>query len=173
MKRMKLLVVVALALTIFLPGMALAYIQGWSGWTFTTEVDTVEGFIVLPINYSFAGTGFDFATTNSGWSNSLINSQYAFASGPATIQLNGFTVNFTGNFPASTTYMDWYAYSGGNGGTIVGAWRQQVGYNAWADIKGTTARDDPRHNMVPLPPSVLLMGSGLLRLAGYMRRKKS
>jgi hypothetical protein len=171
----KVIMLLALALVICLPGMASALTQGWT-WDFTLDplpnsVDTLEGFIVLPSSATFATPGFDMSAY-SGWTNFLVNPQYAFATGPGhTNFASQFNTNFTDTVPAGT-YMDWYAYSGGINGTVVEEWRQLVG-SPTDFVAITIPRDDPSHNLVPLPPTALLLGSGLLGLVGLRRFRKS
>ena len=172
----RLMVILALGAVLCLPGVAMALTENWASWDFTTDptpnqVDTLLLFIELPSTATFAGTGFNMLPANTGWSNSLKNSQYAYASGPATNYLNAFSTNFTGTVPAGT-YVDWYAYSGGINGTLVEEYRQTVG-DQYSFVAITTPRDDPSHNLVPLPPSVLLLGSGLLGLGLLRLRRKT
>jgi hypothetical protein len=166
-------VMLALAAVISLPGMARAdYIQSWvengiyQGATQTW--DKMEIFLISPGNWT--GTGLSgFSAT--GWSSELINSKYALATGSL------YNPTVSGNFYYTTSSTDrtnpytWDMFLW-NGDTIVGVQRSiytPSGGWVYADLTANPPSENRAH--APLPPSVLLLGSGLLGLVLLCRRK--
>lgn len=176
-----LLVVLALAGVVCLPGMASAdYVQNWVenglyGTPATYQTwDTTEAFLLSP--GTWIGTGLTI-NSGAGWTASLINPTYALATG------NLFDSSTQGNFYFTTRAtdltgpfsFDWVLSRGGaitEGGTIVGV------YNlTWTPGGGWTGLEfDPasppseNRSPVPLPPTAMLLGSGLVGLV-LLRRK--
>jgi hypothetical protein len=172
---LKFTVMLALAAVICLPGMAAAdYVQSWveNGiYQGTLQTwDTAEAFLLSPGTWT--GTGLTI-TSPTGWTATLINPTYALATGPA----------YSGNFYFTTSAtdltgpfsFDWVLSNGGtiaNGGTIVGV--QSSIYTpggGWAYTELTKNPPSENRAHAPLPPTLLLLGSGLVGL-GLLRRRK-
>jgi hypothetical protein len=198
MKRIKLLMVAALALVICLPGMAGAtnlVVNGgfengdFSGWTATIAPD-------LPTPQSF------FAWTGAAHSGSY--GAFIGAYGPADPDILTQAITTVANVKYNLSFwlQDDYgangtgnpfevSWNGGNLLTLSGV--QPVGWVHYTftglvgtagtsditfkgrEVPGGWFLDDVSVNAVPLPPSALLMGTGLLGLVGlgWRRRKES
>jgi len=178
----KLFILLSLGAVICLPGMASAdYIQNWTenglyGTPATYQTwDTAEAFLLSP--GTWIGTGLTI-NSGTGWTATLINPTYALATG------NPFISRTQGNFFFTTSAtdltgpfsFDWVLSSGGTitkGGTIVGVQRSiytpGVGWS-YADVTANPPLENRSH--APLPPTALLLGTGLLGLLGLRRKSK-
>jgi hypothetical protein len=194
MKRMRMLVVVALALAICLPGMALADTTlsaalgyGWempkSGdpslapyaggvpspftitsfevyfsdtVTFSSTVDSSGNAAII----AYGGTSF----VDNNWTGNYVSGNYATASGDAISSGLKWDFNFLSTPIRPITFDINYF----NAGTF-------VGHEHYTFPIGGTYAGGFDMTRVPLPPSVLLMGTGLLGLVGlaWRRRKES
>jgi hypothetical protein len=167
-----LVVMAALAATICLPGMARAdYVVNWVenglyGNPPTAQTwDTAEAFLLS--GGTWTGTGLSFSDTS--WTATLVNPKYALATGPAYSGNFSFTTsatNLTGIFS-----FDWVlSYKG----VIVGVYNlTSTPSGGWTGTEYVPADAPPENRFpVPLPPSLLLVGSALVGL-GLLRRRKS
>ena len=177
MKLFKFVFLLGLVAVISLPGNASAdFVQSWveNGYYGSPSVqqtwDRVEAFLISPGNWTGTGLGFPEA----GWTSTLVNPQYVVASGPS------FNSSVTGNFyfntsatdPSGPFVWDWFLW---NGGTIVGVqqsiWSPSGGWNF---VEITSNIPFENRSPVPIPGSLLLLGSGLLGLVSLgWRRKKN
>jgi hypothetical protein len=169
----KLLVALALAANISLPGVASAdytYTQTWyENGVYGTPAqlqtfDMVKAILVIP-----GATWIDPGLTGlsaPGWTATLLTPQIAQASAPTPGSL--YDVSKSGNFWFTTTAtsptntgvtFEWLLY---NGATFVGG--ELISFSSG----GVWSASELTH--APLPPTLLLLGSGLLGLIG-MRRK--
>ena len=169
---LKFTVMLALAAAICLPGMASAdYVQSWyeNGLYGSPPMlktwDTAEAFLLSPGNW--IGTGLTI-TSPTGWTATLINPQYALATGPAYSGNFYFTTRAT-DLTAVPFSFDWVL---SNHSDIVGVQRSIYtpgGGWAYADVTGKPPKEN--RSPVPLPPAMLLLGSGLVGLLLLRRRK--
>jgi len=173
---LKLVMVLTLAAVIGLPGMASAdYVQTWveNGLYGTPPTyqtwDTAEAF--LHSDGTWTGTGLTI-NSGTGWTATLINPQYALATGDA------YDSSTQGNFSFTTSAtdltgdfsFDWVlSYQG----TIVGVYNLTgTPSGGWTGTEYDPADPPPENRShVPIPPSMLLLGSGLLGLVLLCRRK--
>ena len=179
------MIILALAAAICLPGMADAdYIQGWSenGWYGTPASqqtwDKAEAFLVS--GGTWTAPGLTIAAMD--WAATLINPTYARATGPAfNSSLQGF-FNFT-TYATDRTCTDPFVFDWilSYGNTIVGfdrlTWTLAAGGD-WtlteSQIPAAQFTDESsleNRSHAPLPPTMLLLGSGLIGLV-LLRRKK-
>lgn len=183
------LVLIVVGLMVFaVPYMACAnwgFSMGDDGWytkkvgNRTTDVHTNMTKVELFIPSVAANTGYTWAgqgvtnLSSSSWSASKINPTYVLAQGPSVSSLY-WDVLFSGSAP-STFYMDYLVY-GNNKNKPVYAIRLTI-KNGVPDFSSSGwSYLDVNHlpsynrNPVPLPPSVWLLGAGLVG-AFVMRRK--
>jgi hypothetical protein len=181
---LKFSVMLALAAVLSLPGLASAdYVQTWSengqyGPTNAQQTwDKAEAFLVS--GGTWTKPGLTIAVT--GWTAALINPTYARATGPtfnSSLQGNfSFTTYATDRTGTDPIVFDWILW---NGTTIVGfdrlTWTPASG-GGWtltespppaAQYTELSPLENRAH--APLPPTFLLLGSGLLGLALLRRR---
>ncbi len=167
-----------MALLISLQGEARAdYVQNWveNGLYGTPAVyqtwDKAEAFLLTPA-LTWTGTGLTIGS-GTGWTASLINPQYALAttSTPYVSATQGnFYFTTSSADIAGTFSFDWVL---SYGGTIVGVdrltWTSTGGWTYTEYAPGAAPPENRAH--APLPPSVLLLGSGLVGVFLLSRRK--
>ena len=168
---LKLVIILALAVIICLPGMAAAdYVQPWTeNGIYQSAYQTwnkMEIFLKTPGNWT--GTGVIF--TESGWSATLINPQYALATGPL------YDSFISGNFTYTTYSTDrtdpyiWDMFLWLDD-QIVGVQHSVYSAGGWTYTDVTNDPPPENRSPVSLPPTVLLLLSGLAGL-GLLRRRK-
>jgi hypothetical protein len=179
----KLVMILTLAVVIGLPGLASAdYVQTWveNGWYGVPPAqqtwDKAEAFLVSGGTWTEPGLTIAVGT----WAATLINPTYALATGPTFNSVTQGNFNFTTYATDRTSsdpfVFDWILW---NGDTIVGidrlTWTHTPGdgwtltefqvpaaqYIAWSSGEN--------RSQAPLPPTLLLLGSGLVGL-GLLRR---
>jgi len=132
------------------------------------HIDTIEVFIVSG-NTDLETPGM--ANFSNGWSATRINPDYARASGTAMGSSFTFNVRYTANpeVPFFQDFVGWYQ------GAISEAWQFEWTGSNWVLNTGKAIPFDTPLNRAPLPPTALLLGSGLLGLVGlgWRRRRKS
>jgi hypothetical protein len=182
---LKFSVMLALAALIWLPGMASAdYVQVWSEngqYTNAQQTwDKAEAFLVS--GGTWTEPGLTIAVTD--WTATLINPTYVLATGPAfnsSLQgLFSFTTYATDRTSTDPFVFDWILWYGD---TIVGfdrltwtpapdgGWILTETPISAADFYAQSSQENRAH--APLPPTVLLLGSGLVGLVLLNRRKRS
>ncbi len=162
----KLIFMLALVTVISRPGMAWAWSVNLT-WSFASNVDTIEGFLIAPTATEFAGGFANF--DDLGWSGQVINPHYTMAQGPATNYLNGFFCSWTTDETVPFE-MDWYAWVGGVCGKLDEAYRFSYdgsgGHefetdSCWSEAPFPQGANYDR-SAVPIPPAALLLASGLV-----------
>jgi len=171
----KLLILLTLGAVICLPGMAYAdYVQSWTEngiyQGVTQTWDKEEIFLKTPGNWTGTGlSGFSAA----GWSPllQLINPQYALATGPLYNPTVSGNFNYTTSSTNETDPYTWDMFLW-NGDSLVGVQRSTWTSAGWvySDLTATPPAENRAH--APLPPTLLLMGTGLLGLLGLRRKFK-
>lgn len=173
------LVVMALAANICLPGVASTYLTGGT-WIETGAENGSAPFTNIEVfaDDSTTLTGvvlYDLSAT--GWTNSLVNPQYSVAQGPYT-----GSVTFTWQFPDpgdQDRAIEYLVWNGDNfltqqhlvfnqSGWYVTPDTRSWGYYSGDGVHDFSGNPLPSTSPVPVPPSLLLLGTGLL---GGLRRK--
>lgn len=178
MRRLKVVFLCALVLAICLPGIAAAdlidfgdpiEIGSWAQAFNESGVgsfDAMEVFMVSGAS-DFNPPGFS-NFSGAGWSGDVINPDYAVATGTAQTNMN-FNIRFTSN--QSTPFaFDFLAWEGGVFGTLKEAAHAVWTGSSW-NITAITNPDINGYNRVPIPGALVLLGSGLLGLAGLGWRR--
>jgi hypothetical protein len=186
----KLILLLALGMLICLPGMASAEVISLPGMTsgdWSSPFGENGYYAAAPTYYSgpsptfqtfdeamavmVSGAGFSSALSSlsGGWTSGMISPTEVYASGPAPADGGGsdvlyYTYNFAGLSTSPLTF-DWFIY---NNGAVVGGESVVYDGNGGYTYGNPTAAAPA---FVPLPPSVLLLGSGLFGLGILGRRK--
>lgn len=182
----KFMVMLALVAVVSLPGMADAdYVQAWTenGWYGTPATqqtwDKVEAFLVS--GGTWTAPGLTLALTD--WTATLINPTYAVATGPtfnSSSQGNFYFITYATDRTGSDPFVfDWIL---SQGDAIVGfdrlTWTPATG-GGWTLTESPIPADQytnlsfqENRSTVPLPPTMLLLGSGLLGLGLLGRRPR-
>jgi hypothetical protein len=179
MKRLKLLVVVALALVICLPVMANAtwYMTDQGNYDNYPEagyppVSLDKIFFEITSGATFEGGGvIGYGAGFSGWTVTPIDDQHVVATNNSAPTSATWNYQFTGS-PVANWGLYWDGYL--NGVFQVGESDVTTNGAIYAGPRGNGDYyyDAPRGEVVPLPPTVLLLGSGLLGLVGWRRVRK-
>lgn len=188
MKRnlLKIFLMMALAVVVCLPGMALADFTLSSAGTYWSAPKAGDPSLApyvggVPVGFSFTafdtfftdsttftgngtiGYGGTFNTTD-GWTGTVVGAHESYASG--NLATSGFTWNyiFAGSGPTFPLVFDINYF---NEGTFVGHEHYSINGQVYAG-----GFDLNQYSAVPVPPSVLLLGSGLLGLVGLRKFRK-
>jgi hypothetical protein len=191
MKIIKLILVMALGLVICLPAVASAYTVSGT-WQEAGSENAQVPFTKIEVFVIDANTMTGPALINlnrSSWTSTLINDKYSLAEGPAPGTLNfNLQLPGSGTTPVEIEYLVW-------NGDVLNSTQDMIftgskysfptGTRAWGYYDGDgihdfygnllPSREDPPQLLsavVPLPPSALLFGSGLLGLGFLPWRKK-
>jgi hypothetical protein len=180
----KSLIVMALVAVICLPGVASAYLTGGT-WIETGAQTGYAPFTKIEV-FADASTTLTgvvlFGLSAPGWTNTLVNPRYSVAEGPPP-----GSVLFTWQFPDPGNQYREIEYLVWNGDTLnsqqhlvfnQSGWYVPSGTGSWGYYQGDGVNDYyhnplPSSSHAPLPPTVLLLGTGLLGLIGLRRKLKS
>jgi hypothetical protein len=166
-KMLKLILVLAVGIVICLPCIASAWTYRigddgqWNGLHY--DIDKFEFFIISGGPFADPSQT-DFSV--SGWHATLVNPQYSLATGPGADSLY-WTFNFAGP-STGTIILDWLAYSGGG---LLGDVRVTI-TGTGGSFSYVNTVDPPSYDRsaIPLPATILLLGTGLLGLVGLRRQ---
>jgi hypothetical protein len=186
-KFLSFLAITALGMVICLPSLALAWTLSGTFMENGTDPNGVNygQFNKIEI-FMIDGSTFDApfiqeaSVAGAGWSSTLVNAEYSLSTGPLTNILGPFTVELPD--PSSTAHLlDYLVYRDdtllysqritwngtGSGGDCNG-WSYPIlasngSTYTYNGINGT-------YDRAPLPPSVVLLGTGLLGLIGLRRK---
>ena len=176
---LKIFLVLALGMTICLPGLAMGDIiivgdpLNVGSWAQAFNESGVGSFNKMEFFIVSDTTDFEppgiSSFTASGWTGSLLNPDYILALGtPATINTN-FTLQWITNQPIAFE-VDMLAWSGAS---VVDRAHASWNGSAWNfTVLSNVAGNYDRSAAAPIPPTVLLMGSGLLGLVGFEWRRR-
>lgn len=165
MKRISIaLVALAVALTITPAAMADTFSHVWLG-SGSYTVDAVYVFTETP-GVTFSNPGLTALTP--GWTDTNVNPWFSSASWPITSSNLTFTTNVTG--VANSTYtLDLYGMLGGVVEFSTSATYSDDSWS-WGDAKGLNAENT---SVTPEPVTLLLFGTGLAGIGGFVRRRFS
>jgi hypothetical protein len=172
----KLMVLVALTAVICLPGAASAdylftqtwYENGLYGTPATLQTWNIAEAVLETPGATWTDTGLS-GLSASGWTATLMSPTVALATGPTyDVAKSGyfyFTTSATSpsNSPLSVDWLLW------NGTTFVGG--ELITLTTAGGIPVKELTQSPVSSPVPLPPTLLLLGSGLVGLV-ILRQKK-
>jgi len=160
-----------------------SWTQLW--WSVDSDLMTkMEAFIVANssgVNVDFESPGLsnfihgDTLNPISGWSSSLINPDYSLATGPApNDDFISWATTFSGNSTDSQYFsIDFLTYVGES--ELYSAFRFTRNGTGWSSLEGEwlDLSNLPDYNRAPVPEpaTMLLLGSGLVGVIAYGRKK--
>ncbi len=151
------------AAALLLPGTASAWTQLFeeSGYG---NFDKIEAFMVTDgIDFVGGWTGM----TGEDWTSSLVNPDYAVATGPAINSMQmALSFSSGSSVPLQFDFLGWY------GDVVVDPARATWNGSGWsiASIQVDPASYNRSSEPVPEPGTMMLLGAGLIGLASYGRK---
>ena len=179
----KYLILMALAGKLCMPGVALAYLTGGT-WIETGAENGYAPFTKIEVFADASTTLTDvvlYGLSAPGWTNTLVNPRYSVAEGPPP-----GSVLFTWQFPDPGDQYREIEYLVWNGTRLnsqqhlafnQSGWQVPLATGSWGYYQGDGMQDFyknplPSSSHAPLPPTVLLLATGLLGLIGLRRKSK-
>lgn len=165
---------VALAVTsIGEPQPADSWSQEWNE-SGVGNFNALEFFMISPASIDLEAPGFRGFTT-LGWTVGDPNPKYTFATNTGGITSTNWTSYFTGSATAGTTF-DFFAWTNGILNGAPAEYAHAVWNGGWtitaAGVQNTSGVGYNR-SPVPIPPTALLLGSGLLGIGLLRFRRKT
>jgi len=152
----------------------------WPATNTTYNFTRVDFFITTPNSSVWTPQGVNNFSA-SGWSSTVVNPTYATASGPPATGAVFWTLNFTGSPPATFNF-DYLVYTGN---TVVSAYSMVLNNGTWNSNQNTgsgggwstivvpdmqTIPSNYDTTPIPLPGTILLLGTGLLGVILFRRK---
>jgi hypothetical protein len=161
---LKYVALVFLALALVAPRDAEAMTSQTWDFADVASFDTLETYVVSG-NANLIAPGF----SSQGWTVTAMQNDYLTATGSPVTWLEG-EVYYSSLHPKKAVVQDWLLYAGGLSGQLVGSFRATYNGQVWTRVAIPGGTYNPAAATVPLPATVLLVGSGLISMALLRRR---